>query len=148
MVEGHDIKVIGGLPYGVGQALMMLICLGLIYLAVVKGFEPLLLLPIGFGGLLANMPYSNVATPPVVELVKGFPAVVEPGGYLYYFFEFGVSTGLFPVMIFMGVGAMTDFGPLIANPRTALLGAAAQFGIFIALFGALCLSEEIGRAHV
>lgn len=144
VVEGHDIKVIGGLPYGVGQALMMLICLGLIYLAVVKGFEPLLLLPIGFGGLLANMPYSNVATPPVVELVKGFPAVVEPGGYLYYFFEFGVSTGLFPVMIFMGVGAMTDFGPLIANPRTALLGAAAQFGIFIALFGALCLSEATG----
>ncbi len=146
MVEGHDTKVIGGLPYGAGQAIMVLICFGLIYLAVVKGFEPLLLLPIGFGGLLANMPYANVAAPPVVELVKGFPSVVEPGGYLYYFFEFGVANGLFPIMIFMGVGAMTDFGPLIANPRTALLGAVAQFGIFIALFGALCLSVVTGDA--
>jgi len=143
-VPGHEVKVVGGLPYGVGQALMIVICLGLIYLAVVKGFEPLLLLPIGFGGLLANMPYANVITPPVVELVKGAAVVVEPGGFLYYFFEFGVATGLFPIMIFMGVGAMTDFGPLIANPRTALLGAAAQFGIFIALLGALVLSEATG----
>ena len=142
LVPGHEIKVIGGLPYGVGQAIMMVICLGLIYLAVVKGFEPLLLLPIGFGGLLANMPYSGVTNPPVVDAITKL--VVEPGGFLYYFFEFGVSTGLFPIMIFMGVGAMTDFGPLIANPRTALLGAAAQFGIFIALFGALCLSEATG----
>jgi len=141
-VPGHEIKVIGGLPYGAGQAIMMVICLGLIYLAVVKGFEPLLLLPIGFGGLLANMPYSGVTNPPVVDAITKL--VVEPGGFLYYFFEFGVSTGLFPIMIFMGVGAMTDFGPLIANPRTALLGAAAQFGIFIALFGALCLSEATG----
>ncbi|MBP7637521.1 MAG: sodium ion-translocating decarboxylase subunit beta [Kiritimatiellae bacterium] len=138
LVPGHEIKVIGGLPYGVGQAIMMVICLGLIYLAVVKGFEPLLLLPIGFGGLLANMPYSGVTNPPVVDAITKL--VVEPGGFLYYFFEFGVSTGLFPIMIFMGVGAMTDFGPLIANPRTALLGAAAQFGIFIALLGALVLS--------
>ncbi|MDD4102198.1 MAG: sodium ion-translocating decarboxylase subunit beta [Kiritimatiellae bacterium] len=141
-VPGHEIKVIGGLPYGVGQAVMIAICLGLIYLAVVKGFEPLLLLPIGFGGLLANMPYSGVTNPPVVDAVTKL--VTEPGGFLYYFFEFGVSTGLFPIIIFMGVGAMTDFGPLIANPRTALLGAAAQFGIFIALFGALCLSEATG----
>ncbi len=142
LVPGHAIKVIGGVPYGAGQAIMMVICLGLIYLAVVKGFEPLLLLPIGFGGLLANMPYSGVTNPPVVDAITKL--VVEPGGFLYYFFEFGVSTGLFPIMIFMGVGAMTDFGPLIANPRTALLGAAAQFGIFIALFGALCLSEATG----
>lgn len=141
-VPGHEVKVIGGLPYGVGQGLMVIICLGLIYLAVVKGFEPLLLLPIGFGGLLANMPYSGVTNPPVVDAATKL--VLEPGGFLYYFFEFGVSTGLFPIMIFMGVGAMTDFGPLIANPRTALLGAAAQFGIFIALFGALCLSEATG----
>jgi len=121
---------------------MIVVCLGLLYLAIVKGFEPLLLLPIGFGGLLANMPYSGVTAPPVVDAVTKL--VVEPGGFLYYFFEFGVSTGLFPIMIFMGVGAMTDFGPLIANPRTALLGAAAQFGIFVALFGALCLSEATG----
>jgi oxaloacetate decarboxylase beta subunit len=138
MVPGHEIKIIGGLPYGAGQGLMIVICLGLLYLAVVKGFEPLLLLPIGFGGLLANMPFSGVTAPPVVDVATKL--VLEPGGFLYYFFEFGVSTGLFPIMIFMGVGAMTDFGPLIANPRTALLGAAAQFGIFIALLGALVLS--------
>jgi oxaloacetate decarboxylase beta subunit len=70
--------------------------------------------------------------------------VVEPGGFLYYFFNFGVSTGLFPIMIFFGVGAMTDFGPLIANPRTAMLGAAAQLGIFIALIGALVLTKVTG----
>jgi carboxybiotin decarboxylase len=147
-VAGHEVEILGGkVPYGLGQFLMILICLGLIYLAVVKGFEPLLLLPIGFGGLLANMPYANVTTPPVVEMVETVvngaivmaPRITEPGGYLYYFFDFGVETGLFPIMIFMGVGAMTDFGPLIANPRTALLGASAQFGIFVALFGALML---------
>ncbi len=143
-VPGHEVKVIGGIPYGVGQILMIFICLGLIYLAVVKGFEPLLLLPIGFGGLLVNMPYANVAAPPLVAMVNGAPNVIEPGGYLYYFFDFGVSTGLFPIMIFMGVGAMTDFGPLIANPRTALLGAAAQFGIFVALLGALILTGVTG----
>ena len=138
-VPGHKTHVIGNLPYGVGQALMIIICLGLMYLAIVKEFEPLLLLPIGFGGMLANMPYSGVTTPPLVDAVTKM--VIEPGGFLYYFFEFGVATGLFPIMIFMGVGAMTDFGPLIANPRTALLGGAAQFGIFMALLGALILSE-------
>ena len=143
-VPGHPVHIIGGLPYGAGQALMIVLCLGLIYLAIVKGFEPLLLLPIGFGGLLANMPYANVAMPPVVEIINGAPTIMEPGGYLFYFFDFGVSTGLFPILIFMGVGAMTDFGPLIANPRTALLGASAQFGIFVALFGALTLSQISG----
>jgi len=137
-MPGQEVKVIFGLPYGLGQAIMILVCLVLLYLAIVKEFEPLLLLPIGFGGLLANMPYSGVTNPPVVDAVTKL--VIEPGGFLYYFFEFGVNTGLFPIIIFMGVGAMTDFGPLIANPRTALLGAAAQFGIFIALLGALCLS--------
>jgi len=138
MIPGHEVKIIGGLPYGAGQALMIVICLGLIYLAIVKGFEPLLLLPIGFGGLLVNMPFAGAAAPPLVDPLTRL--VIEPGGFLYYFFEFGVATGLFPIMIFMGVGAMTDFGPLIANPRTALLGAAAQFGIFMALLGALGLS--------
>ncbi len=138
-VQGHEIHVIGNIPYGVGQAIMIVICLGLMYLAIVKEFEPLLLLPIGFGGMLANMPYSGVTLPPLVDAATKM--VIEPGGFLYYFFEFGVSTGLFPIMIFMGVGAMTDFGPLIANPRTALLGGAAQFGIFMALLGALILSE-------
>jgi len=137
-MPGQPVKVIFGLPYGLGQAIMIGVCLVLLYLAIVKEFEPLLLLPIGFGGLLANMPFANVTAPPVVDAATKL--VLEPGGFLYYFFEFGVNTGLFPIIIFMGVGAMTDFGPLIANPRTALLGAAAQFGIFIALLGALGLS--------
>jgi oxaloacetate decarboxylase beta subunit len=137
-MPGHDVKIVGGLPYGAGQALMVGVCLVLLYLAIVKGFEPLLLLPIGFGGLLANMPFANVTAPPLVDAATKL--VVEPGGFLYYFFEFGIATGVFPIVIFMGVGAMTDFGPLIANPRTALLGAAAQFGIFVALLGALVLS--------
>ena len=100
----------------------------LIYLAIVKGFEPLLLLPIGMGGLLSNIPNAGIA---------------EPGGFLHTIYIAGIETGLFPLLIFMGVGAMTDFGPLIANPRTALLGAAAQFGIFFALIGALVLSDII-----
>lgn len=137
-VPGQEIKIIGALPYGAGQAIMVVICLVLLYLAIVKEFEPLLLLPIGFGGLLSNLPFANVAAPPIVDEVTRL--VIEPGGFLYYFFDFGISTGLFPIMIFMGVGAMTDFGPLIANPRTALLGATAQFGIFLALLGALALT--------
>jgi len=140
-VEGHDVKVVGNLPYGIGQLFMVFICLGLIYLAVVKDFEPLLLLPIGFGGLLANLPMAGVTMPAIMDPIS---RVVEPGGFLYYFFNFGVSTGLFPIMIFFGVGAMTDFGPLIANPRTAMLGAAAQLGIFIALIGALVLTKVTG----
>ncbi len=125
------------LPYGLSQGIMILVCLGLIYLALVKEFEPLLLLPIGFGGLLANVPNAGVTAAPLLDTLGN---VVEPGGFLYYTFSMGVSTGLFPILIFMGVGAMTDFGPLIANPRTALLGAAAQVGIFVALMGALILT--------
>jgi sodium ion-translocating decarboxylase beta subunit len=114
------------LPGGMGQLVMILVGCGLIYLAIVKGFEPLLLLPIGFGGILANIPLAGIA---------------EEGGVLRTVYEFGiVPPGLFPLLIFMGVGAMTDFGPLIADPKTALLGAAAQFGIFFSLMGALYLS--------
>ncbi len=142
--EGHEIKVLGGvLTYGAGQFAMILVCLVLMYLAIVKGFEPLLLLPIGFGGLLANLPLSGVTAPPMMDIATG---LTEPGGFLYYFFSFGIDTGLFPIMIFMGVGAMTDFGPLIANPKTALLGAAAQFGIFLAFFGAIALGFDLKGA--
>lgn len=112
-----------------GQVLMILVCLGLLYLAVKKEFEPLLLVPIGFGGLLANVPIADIA---------------GPDGFLGILYNAGVSNGLFPLLIFMGVGALTDFGPLIANPRTALLGAAAQFGIFATLIGALALSDAVG----
>ncbi len=149
-VKGHEVHVLGGLPYGIGQLIMIPVCLVLLYLAIVKGFEPLLLLPIGFGGLLANCPLAGVTAPATLHdgvitfLASGLPVmqggIVEPGGFLYYFFRFGIDTGVFPIMIFMGVGAMTDFGPLIANPKSALLGGAAQFGIFFALFGALGLT--------
>ena len=127
----------GLLPEGAGQFVMILVGIGLIYLAIAKGFEPLLLLPIGFGAILANIPAVGIA-----EL--GVPG--QPAGFLYYFYKVGVESGVFPLLIFMGVGAMTDFGPLLANPKTALLGAAAQFGIFIALLGALSLSKFTGGA--
>ncbi|MDR0933049.1 MAG: sodium ion-translocating decarboxylase subunit beta [Victivallales bacterium] len=110
---------------GLGRVLMMLVALLLIYLAIVKEFEPLLLLPIGFGALLANIPLAGIAGP------DGLQGMV---------FEVGINSGVFPLLIFMGVGAMTDFGPLLANPKTALLGGAAQFGIFTALLGALVLT--------
>ena len=127
----------GLLPEGLGQFVMILVGVGLIYLAIAKGFEPLLLLPIGFGCILANIPAAGIAE-------AGVPG--QPAGFLYYFYSVGVQSGVFPLLIFMGVGAMTDFGPLIANPKTALLGAAAQFGIFIALLGALLLSTVTGGA--
>ncbi len=106
------------------QAFMMLIGFLLLYLAIKKGFEPLLLLPIGFGAILSNIPVAGIA---------------EPGGILHYLYG-GIKTGVFPLLIFMGVGAMTDFGPMLANPKTLFLGAAAQFGIFATLLGALALN--------
>ncbi|WP_318458356.1 sodium ion-translocating decarboxylase subunit beta [Photobacterium leiognathi] len=108
-----------------GQIVMIIVGCGLLFLAIRKGFEPLLLLPMGFGAILANIPNA------------GF---TEPGGLLYYIYYVGIETGIFPLLIFMGVGAMTDFGALIANPKTLLLGAAAQFGIFFTLFGAIVLN--------
>src|SRR5690554_2366439 len=107
-----------------GQVIMLLICLGLIFLAIRKGFEPLLLIPIGFGGVLANIPAAGMA---------------EAGGLLDLLYQVGLPTSVFPLLIFMGVGAMTDFGPMLANPKTLLLGAAAQFGIFGTLLGALAI---------
>lgn len=111
-----------------GQAMMIIVGCLLIWLAIKKGFEPLLLIPIGFGGILANIPVADIAG------VHGFLGLI---------YGFGIKTGLFPLLIFMGVGAMTDFGPLIANPKTALLGAAAQFGIFTTLIGALLLTHYV-----
>ncbi|MCS5588812.1 MAG: sodium ion-translocating decarboxylase subunit beta [Candidatus Thioglobus sp.] len=108
-----------------GQGLMLLVGILLIYLAIVKKFEPLLLLPIGFGALLSNIPGANLAV---------------DGGILHLFYIVGIESGAFPLIIFMGVGALTDFGPLLANPKTLLLGAAAQFGIFATLLGAVGLS--------
>ncbi len=107
-----------------GQMMMMTVGFLLIYLAVRKGFEPLLLLPIGFGAILSNIPVAGIA---------------EEGGLLSYLY-YGIKSGIFPLLIFMGVGAMTDFSPMLANPKTLLLGAAAQFGIFGTLLGALALN--------
>ncbi len=108
------------------QFSMIIIGLLLLYLAIKKGFEPLLLIPIGFGGILSNIPGVDIAV---------------GDGILHQFYVMGLETGIFPLLIFMGVGAMTDFGPLLANPKTLLLGAAAQFGIFSTLLGALFLTD-------
>ena len=117
---------------------MMLVGLGLLFLAIRKGFEPLFLVPIGFGTLLANIPGAGFDAAPVYDAVGHLES---PGGLLYYIYTAGIETGLFPLMIFMGVGAMTDFGPLLANPRTLLLGAAAQVGIFTTVIGAVALGH-------
>lgn len=114
------------------QSLVMIgIACVLVYLAIVKQFEPLLLLPIAFGVLLANLPLANLMAGPV-EGSK------EPGGLLYYLYQ-GVKLGIYPSLIFLGVGAMTDFGPLIARPSSMLLGAAAQLGVYIAFIVAIAL---------
>ena len=113
---------------GWGRIVMMAVCFTLFYLAIAKGFEPLLLIPIAFGGFLANIPVADIA---------------GPEGFLGILFNMGISSGLFPLMIFMGVGAMTDFGPLLANPKTALLGGAAQLGIFGTVVGAAFLTEYV-----
>ena len=110
----------------VGQIAMIAVCLLLLYLGIVKKFEPLLLVTIGFGGLLSNIPGVEIAT---------------GDGLLHLSYVVGIESGAFPLIIFMGVGALTDFGPLLANPKTLFLGAAAQFGIFATLLGALGLTE-------
>lgn len=126
-----------------GHIVMLLISLVLLYLAIAKGFEPLLLVPIAFGMLLANLPGADLMKEPLVEIVKNangdlVSQTKEYGGLLYYLYQ-GVKLGIYPPLIFMGVGAMTDFGPLIANPKSVLLGAAAQFGIFATFIGAILL---------
>lgn len=165
-----------------GQMIMIGICLGLLFLAIRKGFEPMLLVPIGFGGLLANLPAAGLAfsaiehalvngTPEIgatlaqlaglgtdaadaaiyKTLTQGEPEVhqaalhtAQAAGYndgmLYTFYKVAIASGIAPLIIFIGVGAMTDFGPLLANPKTLLLGAAAQFGIFATVMGAVGLS--------
>ncbi len=114
-----------------GMVIMWAVCAVLFYLAIAKDFEPLLLLPISFGALLANIPTMGVTNLPYVDGL-----INVPGG-LYYYLSQGIHLELFPPIIFLGVGAMTDFGPLIANPRTLFLGAAAQLGIFITMFAAV-----------
>jgi len=114
-----------------GRIIMFGIVFLLFYLAIAKGFEPLLLLPIAFGGLLANIPLAHMA---------------GPHGMLGIIYNMGIANEFFPLLIFMGVGAMTDFGPLLANPKTALLGGAAQFGIFGSLVGAVLIGFDLQTA--
>ncbi|WP_105104434.1 sodium ion-translocating decarboxylase subunit beta [Microbulbifer pacificus] len=165
-----------------GQFIMILVCLGLLFLAIRKNFEPLLLVPIGFGGILANIPGAHLAAPAVeaaiyagdagvltqlaqavgltgFESIEGLKAALDhapaaaheraaqvaadagfSNGMLYNFYSVAIASGVAPLVIFMGVGAMTDFGPLLANPRTLFLGAAAQFGIFATVLGAVGMS--------
>ncbi len=137
--------------------IMIVISCVLLYLGIVKKFEPLLMVPIGFGMLLANLPLAGMNANPVYEYLTeavhngkaGVQVIMEDGsvmyqyvktngGLLYYLYQ-GVKLGIYPPLIFMGVGAMTDFGPLIANPKSLLLGAAAQLGIFLTFIGALLL---------
>jgi oxaloacetate decarboxylase beta subunit len=115
----------------IGRIIMISIVFLLFYLAIAKGFEPLLLLPIAFGGLLANIPLAHIA---------------GPHGMLGVIYNMGIANEFFPLLIFMGVGAMTDFAPLLANPKTALLGGAAQFGIFGSLVGAVMLGFDLQDA--
>ena len=122
------INSLGMTQITIGQVVMMLICFLLLYLGIKKQFEPLLLIPIAIGGLLSNCPGAGMT---------------EPGGLLYFMFQIGIATGVFPLLIFLGVGAMTDFGPMLANPKTALLGGAAQFAIFGTFLGGIFLSQYI-----
>ncbi|HFS8034471.1 TPA: sodium ion-translocating decarboxylase subunit beta, partial [Klebsiella pneumoniae] len=174
------IQGMGLMHLGAGQAVMLLVSLLLLWLAIAKKFEPLLLLPIGFGGLLSNIPEAGLALTalesllahhdpaqlaviaaklhcaPGVHAIKEALALALPSvqgqmeslavdmgysaGVLAIFYKVAIGSGIAPLVIFMGVGAMTDFGPLLANPRTLLLGAAAQFGIFATVLGALTLN--------
>ena len=126
--------------------IMILLSFLLLYLAIVKKYEPLLLLPIAFGMLLTNLPGADLFTPEIWALDEtkthvDVVYVLENGGLLDLLY-LGVKLGIYPPLIFLGVGAMTDFGPLIANPKSLLLGAAAQVGIFVAFFGAMLIGFE------
>lgn len=127
MTQFMEIVQASGLyQISLGQCLMIGVGLLLLYLAITRRFEPLLLVPIGFGGILANIPGVEIAT---------------GDGILHLIYLVGVDTAVFPLLVFMGIGALTDFGPLLANPRTLILGAAAQFGIFGTLLGAVGLTQ-------
>ena len=149
IIEGSGLVGLTG-----GNIVMLVVAFVLLYLAIGKGFEPLLLLPIAFGCLIANLPLSGILSAP--DPANG----IIHGGFLYYI-KFGIDQEIYPIIIFMGIGALTDFGPLLANPITFLLGASAQLGVFVAVIGAMAtgftiqeaagigiIGGEIGRAHV
>src|SRR5688500_3279134 len=127
LVSGIEGLFLGVLNLGLGHVIMILIGSLLLYLGISKGYEPLLLVPIGFGAILVNVPLSEM---------------MAEGGFIRYFYDIGVRTEIFPLLIFIGIGAMTDFQPLLENPKIILLGAAGQFGIFITLLLALALGFD------
>ena len=138
MLENLE-KFVGGMGFWSltwGQVAMLAIASLLIYLAIKRGFEPLLLLPIGLGAFLVNLPGNGLLTVPHGNEIGG----------LYYYLSKGIELEIFPPLIFLGIGAMTDFGPLLANPKTFLLGAAAQLGVFVALFSAVLLGFDLKEA--
>jgi oxaloacetate decarboxylase beta subunit len=124
------VKISGFVGLNLPSLIMLLVGGTLLYLAIVKNYEPLLLLPIAFGAILVNLPFTGL---------------MEEGGFLNIL-SFGIRHELFPILIFMGIGAMTDFGPLLANPVTFLLGAAAQLGVFVAIIGAVLIGFDIKEA--
>ncbi len=139
------VEQMGFWSIGYPQLIMFAISGILMYLAIVKGFEPLLLLPISFGAILANLPNSGLLVAPVIEMINGEPVFHEAGG-LYYWISKGIKLEIFPPLIFLGIGAMTDFGPLLSNPKTFLLGAAAQLGVFAAFIFAVALGFTFKEA--
>ena len=136
------VKILSGsgfaaLPTDWRQLVMILVACVLLYLGIRKGFEPLLLVPIAFGMLLANLPLTGLFNPPVYDAATNSGTV----GFMWVLYQ-GVQYAIYPSIIFLGIGAMTDFGPLLANPMSLLLGAAAQLGIFTAFLLALALGFE------
>jgi oxaloacetate decarboxylase beta subunit len=127
LVNGIQGLFLGVMNIGIGQVIMIAAACVLLYLGIKKGYEPLLLVPIGFGAILVNIPEANM---------------MAEGGFLRFFYDAGVRTEIFPLLIFIGIGAMTDFQPLLQNPKIILLGAAGQFGIFITLLLALALGFD------
>jgi carboxybiotin decarboxylase len=127
LVAGLQGLFLGVANLGVGHVIMLLIGCALLYLGIAKGYEPLLLVPIGFGAILVNIPLADM---------------MGKEGFLRFFYDSGVLTEVFPLLIFIGIGAMTDFQPLLQNPKIILLGAAGQFGIFLTLLLALALGME------
>ena len=130
------IQSTGFMNLDLGQLLMLIISCVLLYLGIYRKYEPLLLVPIAFGMLLANLPLSGITDGPLGN---------QPGGLIYYLYQ-GVKLGIYPPLIFLGIGAMTDFGPLIANPASLLLGAAAQIGIFVPFILATFLGFDLKAA--
>ncbi|MDR2150176.1 MAG: sodium ion-translocating decarboxylase subunit beta [Spirochaetaceae bacterium] len=139
ITDANELITPAGLPitiFGWQELLMVAVGFLIVWLGAAKGFEPLLLIPIGFGTIFVNIPFAGIGNPGHL-LETGYR---EGQGFLDLIYNSGVGNEFFPLFIFMGIGAMTDFGPLIANPKTALLGAAAQFGVFGTLFGVTAMN--------